>query len=138
MEVEVVVPNLGVNTLFVHLLLSLLKQVVQGLGEPIFFNFLLAQQVYYVDAAISSQQVVKVLFEGQLVQVALLELDLSLRLGLLGPEEGHRAASLQVGEKRLTVVEIYDDLRFYKVRNASVLVDAAGVETRAGPGCVSP
>ena len=55
MEVEVVVTNLGVNTLFVHLLLSLLKQVVQGLGEPIFFNFLLAQQVYYVDAAISSQ-----------------------------------------------------------------------------------
>ena len=78
------------------------------------------------------------LFEGQLVQVALLELDLGLRLGLLGPEEGHRAASLQVGEQRLTVVEIYDDLCFYKVRNASVLVDAAGVETRTGPGCVSP
>ena len=42
-KVEVVVANLGVNTLFVHLLLSLLKQVVQGLGEPILVNLLLAQ-----------------------------------------------------------------------------------------------
>ena len=78
------------------------------------------------------------LLKGQLVQVALLELDLGLCFGLLGPEEGHRAASLQVGEQRLTVVEIYDHLCFYKVRHASILIDATGVETRAGPGCVSP
>ena len=54
-KVEVIVANFWVNTLLVHLLLSLLKQVVQGLGEPIFLNFLLTQQVDYVDAAISSQ-----------------------------------------------------------------------------------
>ena len=54
-KVEVIVANFGVNTLFVHLLLSLLKQVVQGLGESIFLNFLLTQQVDYVDAAISCQ-----------------------------------------------------------------------------------
>ena len=54
-KVEVIVANFGVNTLFVHLLLSLLKQVVQGLGEPILLNFLLTQQVDYVDAAISSK-----------------------------------------------------------------------------------
>ena len=53
-EVEVVVANLGVNTLLVHLLLPLLKQVVHGLGEPIFVKFLLTQQIYYVDAPISS------------------------------------------------------------------------------------
>ena len=42
-EVEIVVADLGINTLVVHLLLSLLKQVVQGLRQPIFFNLLLAQ-----------------------------------------------------------------------------------------------
>ena len=75
--------------------------------------------------------------EGQLVQVALFELDLGFRFGLLGPEEGHRAANLQVGKQGLVAVEIYDDLCFYEVRYASVFVDAARIETRTGSGRVA-
>ena len=76
-------------------------------------------------------------FEGQLIQVAILELNLCLRLSLLSPEKGHWAANLQVGEQSLRVVEIYDYLCFHKVWHASVLVDATGVKTRTSPGCVS-
>ena len=110
------------------LIVPLLDQIVERLGQLFFIQLGLTEEVEDEDAIVAPEQVIDVPSKRTFVLTRALNRHLCRLFRLLRPEERNGPADLHVREGARAMVEEHDHLRFDEVAHVSLLVDAAGVE----------